>query len=85
MQLNESKTYYIIFSKYMPRHVVADERQMEKKTRELWKGGYARIQMLTKLKYSGTIIEDLIHLYKQFVREKLEFSSFVWHSTLTER
>ena len=41
--------------------------------------------MLTKLKYSGTGIEDLIHLYKQFVRGKLEFSSVVWHSSLTDK
>ena len=41
--------------------------------------------MLTKLKYSGSSKEDLIHIYKQFVRGKLEFSSVVWHSSLTER
>jgi hypothetical protein len=52
-------------------------------TREITKGAYARIQMLTKLKYSGSSKEDLIHLYKQFVRGKLEFSSVVWHSSLT--
>ena len=57
----------------------------EKNTRELCKSGYARIQMLTKLKYSGTSIEDLIHVYKQFVRGKLEYSSVVWHSSLTEK
>ena len=57
----------------------------EKNTRELCKSGYARIQMLTKLKYSGSSIEDLVHLYKQFVRGKLEFSSVVWHSSLTEK
>ena len=57
----------------------------DKNTRELCKSGYARIQMLTKLKYSGSSIEDLIHLYKQFVRGKLEFSSVVWHSSLTEK
>ena len=57
----------------------------ERNTRELCKGAYARIQMLTKLKYSGSSKEDLIHIYKQFVRGKLEFSSVVWHSSLTER
>ena len=59
--------------------------QWEKNTRELCKSGYGRIQTLTKLKYSGTSIEDLIHIYKQFVRGKLEFSSVVWHSSLTEK
>ena len=57
----------------------------EKNTRELCKSAYARIQMLTKLKYSGSSIEDLIHIYKQFVRGKLEYSSVVWHSSLPEK
>ena len=29
--------------------------------------------------------EDLIHLYKQIVRKKLEFSFVVWHSSLTAK
>ena len=41
--------------------------------------------MLTKLKHSGASVEDLIHLYKQFVRGKLEFLSVVWHCSLTEK
>ena len=41
--------------------------------------------MLTKLKYSGSSIEDLIHIYKQLVRGKLKFMSVVWHSSLPER
>ena len=57
----------------------------EKNTREVCKGAYARIQMLTKLKYSGSSTEDMIHLYKQFIRGKLEFSSVVWHSSLTNK
>jgi hypothetical protein len=57
----------------------------EKNTRELCRGAYARIQMLTKLKYSGTGIKDLIHIYKQFVRGKLEFSSVLWHSSISQK
>ena len=41
--------------------------------------------MLTKLKYSASSKEDLIHIYKQFFSGKVEFSSVVWHSSLTER
>ena len=57
----------------------------EKNTKDLFKSGYARIQMLTKLNYSGASIEDLIHIYKQFVRGKLDFSSVVWHRSLAEK
>ena len=54
----------------------------ERNTREITKGAYARIQMLTKLKYSGSSKEELVHLYKQFVKGKLEFSSVVWQETV---
>ena len=39
--------------------------------------------MLTKLKYAGVSKEDLLHLYKQFVRSRLEYCSVVFHSSLT--
>ena len=39
--------------------------------------------MLTKLKYAGVSREDLLHLYKQFIRSKLEYCSVLFHSSLT--
>ena len=39
--------------------------------------------MLTKLKYVGVPMEDLIHIYILYVRSLLEYCSVVWHSTLT--
>ena len=45
----------------------------EKNTREICKGAYdATIQMTTKLKYSGSSTKEMKHLYKHFVRGKLE-------------
>jgi hypothetical protein len=37
--------------------------------------------MLTKLKYG--LIEELIHMYKQFIRGCLEYCSVAWSSFLT--
>ena len=57
----------------------------EKNTKEILKRAYARVSMLTNLKYAGVNIEDLLHNYKQFVRVMLEYCSVVWHSSLTEQ
>ena len=40
--------------------------------------------MLTKLRYAGVQIEDLIDVYKLFIRSIIEYCSVVYHSRLTE-
>ena len=55
----------------------------DKNTREICKKAYARMTMLTKLKYAGVPQEDLITVYILYVRSLLEYCSVVWHSTLT--
>ena len=55
----------------------------QKNTRELCKKAYARMTMLTKLKYVGVPTPDLIEIYILYVRSLLEYCSVVWHSTLT--
>ena len=39
--------------------------------------------MLTKLKYTGVQIKDLIEIYCLFIRSRAEYMSVVWHSSLT--
>ena len=39
--------------------------------------------MLSKLKYTGVSTEDLLDIYKLFVRSRAEYMSVVWHSSLT--
>ena len=39
--------------------------------------------MLTKLKYVGVGIEDLLEIYKLFIRSVLEYCSVAFHSSLT--
>jgi hypothetical protein len=55
----------------------------DKNTRELCKKAYARMTMLTKLKYVGVCTEDLLNIYILYIRSLLEYCSVVWHSTLT--
>ena len=57
----------------------------EKNTQELCKSAYARLSLLTKLKYAGTGIEDLVQVYKTFIRSRLEFCSVAFHSGLTKQ
>ena len=60
-----------------------DDCGWETNTRALCKKAYARIGMLTKLRYAGVNIEDLIIIYKQYIRSRLEYCSVVFHSSLT--
>ena len=55
----------------------------DKNTREVCKRAFARITLLTKLKYVGISREDLLDVYKLYIRSILEYCSVVWHSTLT--
>ena len=55
-----------------------------KNTSELCKKAYARVTMLTKLKYAGISAIEIINIYTLYIRSVLEYCSVVWHSTLTE-
>ena len=56
-----------------------------KNTSEICKRGYSKLGMLTKLKYAGTKTEDLLQIYKLFIRSTAEYSSVVFHSNLGKR
>ena len=56
----------------------------EKNVSEICKKAYGRISMLTKLKYAGVTIEDLIEIYCLFVRSCAEYCSVVFHSSMTQ-
>ena len=63
--------------------VQEDAGKWSRNTTELCKGAYARLSMLSKLKYTGVSIEDLLDIYKLFIRSKAEYMSALWHSGLT--
>ena len=53
-------------------------------TTEICKSAYARISMLTKLRYVGVKIEDLLEIYVLFIRSRTEYCSVAFHSSLTQ-
>ena len=55
----------------------------ERNTSEICRKAYARVTMITKLKYVGVNIGDLINIYILFICSVLEYCSVLWHSTLT--
>ena len=107
MQLNKSKTNYLIFARsredYATRLTIDSTKIDRKKvtkllgvwikesgkwdvnTKEILKKAYARVSMLTKLKYACVNTEELLHNYKQLVRVMLEYCSVAWHSSLSEQ
>ena len=55
----------------------------DRNTRDMCRKAYARMTMLTKLKYVGVQTADLLEIYILYIRSLLEYCSVVWHSTLT--
>ena len=55
----------------------------ERNTKEICMKAYSRISMLTKLKYAGVSIEDLLDIYILFIRSTTEYCSVAFHSSLT--
>ena len=54
-----------------------------KNTKEISRRAFARVSLITKLKYVGVKREDLIDVYVLFVRSLLEYCAVLWHSGLT--
>ena len=55
----------------------------EKNTKEVCKKAFSRMPLISKLKYVGVPLCDLIQIYTLYIRCILEYCSVVWHSTLT--
>ena len=63
---------------------VTQNLSWQKNCQEMCKKAHKRICLLTKLKYIGVHRNDLIDVYKLFIRSVLEYASVVFHSKLTE-
>ena len=63
---------------------ISDNLTWEKNCKELCKRAYSRLTMLTKLRYVGTSVEDLIVIYSLYIRSILEYCSVAYHSSLTQ-
>ena len=62
---------------------ITDNMSWQMNCEELCKKAYSRVSMLTKLKYVGTKRNDLLDVYKLFIRSVMEYCSVVYHSMLT--
>ena len=62
---------------------ISEDGSWTKNTQEILKKGYSRVSFLTKLKYAGVQIEDLLHIYQLFIRSCAEYCSVAFHSSLT--
>ena len=52
---------------------IADDLTWSKNTREICLKAYGRMSLVTKLKYVGVKKDDLIDVYKLFIRSLLEY------------
>ena len=64
--------------------LLTESLSFDKNTEDICKRAFARISMLTKLKYVGVPLHDLIDVYILFVRSLLEYCCVSWHSSLTQ-
>ena len=51
-------------------------------TQQIGNFAYSRVSILTKLKYVGVCMEDLIEIYQLFIRSKAEYMLVLWHISL---
>ena len=63
---------------------ISEDMSWDKNISEICKRAYPRIKMLTKLKYVGTPVEDLVELYCMFIRSLTEYCSTAFHSSLSQ-
>lgn len=62
---------------------ISEDLSWYRNTTEMCLKAYARMSLITKLKYVGVKKDDLIDVYKLFIRSLLEYCCVVFHSTLT--
>ena len=82
LTINGSKIYVFEECKIVGV-VLTSDLKWDRNTKELTRRAYSRMSMITKLKYVGVKHEDLLDVYKLFIRSLLEYCAVVWHSRLT--
>ena len=63
---------------------LSDDLSWSRNCKEMSIKAYSRLTMLTKLKYIGTSVEDLLDIYILYIRSVLEYCSVAFHSSLTD-
>ena len=64
--------------------LLTDDLKFDKNTQDICKRAFARISLITKLKFVGVQRHDLVDIYKLFIRSLLEYCCVSWHSSLTK-
>ena len=65
--------------------IITSDLKWNKNTKRIVKNANAKMRMLQiASKFIGNK-QDLVHIYKTFIRSRLEFSCAVWHSSLSKQ
>ena len=59
--------------------ILTEDAKFERNTQDICRRAFARISMITKLKYVGVPTTDLIDVFTLFVRSLLEYCCVSWH------
>ena len=62
---------------------ISEDLSWDKNCKEISKKAYSRISMLSKLKYAGMKVDDLINIFILHIRSLTEYCSAAFHSSLT--
>ena len=67
------------------RMQISEDLSWDKNCQDICRKAYSRLNLLTKLKYAGVSIEDLLEIYALFIRSITEYCCVVFHSSLTQK
>ena len=62
---------------------ISEDLSWARNCKEICQRAYSRLGMITKLKYVGVGMEDLLDIYVLFIRSVTEYCAVVFHSSLT--
>ena len=62
---------------------LTDDLSWSRNCKEICIKAYSRLQMITKLKHVGVQTEDLLDVYKLYIRSITEYCFVAFHSSLT--
>ena len=62
---------------------ISEDMSWSRNCKEICKKAYSRLSMITKLKYAGVSLGDLLDIYVLFIRSVTEYCAVAFHSSLT--
>ena len=62
---------------------ISEDLSWSRNCKEICKKAYSRMTMITKLKYVGVGVQDLLEIYILFIRSVTEYCAVAFHSSLT--